>query len=79
MDYADNTFGVEDIVIDKEDKERVKAAVETLSENEQKLLKDIYEKDMPILAIAEEQGYSYSGIRKKRKRILKRLERILEK
>lgn len=79
MDYADNTFGVEDIVIDKEDKERVKAAVKFLPENDQKLLKDFYEKDMPILAIAEKQGYSYSGIRKKRKRILKKLEKILEK
>ena len=79
MDYADNTFGVEDIVIDKEDKERVKAAVKFLPENDQKLLKDFYEEDMPILAIAEEQGYSYSGIRKKRKRILKKLEKILEK
>ena len=79
MDYADNTFGVEDMVIDKEDTERVKASVEDLPEDEQKLLKNLYEKDMPLLVIAEEQGYSYSGIRKKRKRILKKLENILEK
>ena len=67
MDYEDNTFGVEEMVIDKDDTERVKTAVETLQEDEQKLLKDLYEKDMPLLVIAEEQGYSYSGIRKKKK------------
>ena len=79
MDYADNTFGVEDIVIDKDDTERVKVAVETLSKDEQELLKALYEKDMPILAIAEAQGYSYSGIRKKKRRILKSLKKILER
>lgn len=77
FDYEDNSCNVEKSIIDSEDMSDLKKALNILGKDEQVIIHDYYVKRMPLLAIAEENGYSYGGITKKKKRILKKLSSIL--
>lgn len=74
FDYEDQSFKVESRILEKEKREELSRALKSLNNDEREIIEAYYAKKMPMVAIAEIHGYSVSGIVKKKKRILKKIE-----
>lgn len=69
---------LEELMIRQQNSEKLHEALTWLSPGEQKLIEDIYEKNIPISQIASAQGVQDRSIRWRRDQILKKLRWILE-
>lgn len=76
-DIEDEIINVEKIVETKMLIDRLKKAMELLSDNEREIIKRLYFDDEPLRKVAKSRNVSHPALIKKRDRILKKLKEMI--
>lgn len=76
-DIEDESINVEKIVETKMLIDRLKKAMETLSDDEREIIKRLYFDDEPLRKVAKSRNVSHPALIKKRDRILKKLREMI--
>jgi len=78
-DIEDESINVEKIVETKMLIDKLKNAMESLSEDEREIIKRLYFDDEPLRKVAKSRNVSHPALIKKRDRILKKLREMIGK
>ena len=78
MQFISADDSVEDVIIKREEMERLYAALSQLSKDEQKLIHEIYFEDQTERELAQKMGVYRSVIHRKKRRIERKLKNILK-
>ena len=78
-DMEDESINVEKIVETKMLIDRLKKAMESLSDDEREIIKRLYFDDEPLRKVAKSRNVSHPALIKKRDRILKKLREMIVK
>ena len=78
-DIVDQSINVEKIVETKMLIDRLKKAMESLSDDEREIIKRLYFDDEPLRKVAKSRNVSHPALIKKRDRILKKLREMIGK
>ena len=71
------TFTIEDEVIAYEEVKKLQEVIDKLDEKERKLINNYYMNRVPMDQLAAEEGISYSGMRKRKDKLLRKMEKMM--